>query len=233
MRYHNRLLITYLVTALVVLCALEGAREACAQQPPEPEPGDTPLWRHGPPPGFERFQEFAKRFRDGTHKNKEELAELIEVVRAWRMMKEVGLSEEQTLAALKLGRELKTHAGKIKKQREQALHELEKLLDDPDAKDAAIAKQLQRIDQLDERHRKLMRDYERRVRSGLTVRQQAKRELFKTRFEGDLRKHIEYIRRRHRTVPHGKQWEGKQRPPAPSPPEQDAPPPTAEPPAPD
>jgi|GEM_PF-6517261 len=224
MRHHDRLLITCLITALAFLCTLGLTREACAQQRPEPEPTDAPVWRHGPPPGLERFQEFAKRFRDGAHKNKEELAELIEVVRAWRMMKEVGLSEEQTLAALKLGRELKAHGGKIKKQREQALEELKKLLDDPDTKDAAIAKQLRRIEQLDERHRKLMRDYERRMRSGLTVRQQAKRELFKTRFEGDLRRHIEHIRRRHRTMPHGRQWEGKQPPGEPS--EPDAPPPT-------
>jgi len=217
MKHQNRSLITYLVTALAFLCMLEVAREACAQQPPEPEPPDAPLRRPGPPPGFERLRESVQRFRDGAHKSKEELAELIELVRAWRMMKEVGLSEEQTLAALKLGRELKTHVAKIKKQRERALQELKKLLDDPDTKDAAIAKQLDRIEQLDERHRKLMRDYERRMRSGLTIRQQAKRELFKTRFERDLRRHIEHIRRQHETMSHRKQWEGKQ-PPAPQPP---------------
>jgi hypothetical protein len=226
MRHHKGLLIAYLATALAFLGALQVAREACAQQPPEPEPGVAPVPHHGPPPGLERFQEFAERFRDGAHKNKEEIAELIEVVRAWRMMKEVGLSEEQTLAALKLGRELKTHAGKIRNQQEQALRELKKLLDNPDTKDEAIAKQLQKIEQLDERHRRVMRDYERRMRSGLTVRQQAKRELFKTRFEGDLRRHIEHIKRRHATTPRERPHEGGQPPVPPAPPGPDAPAPT-------
>ena len=230
MRSKYRRFVTCLATTLALFCVLQLAGKALAQDSPDPEPGAAPAWRHGAPPGLDRFHRFADRFRDGAQKNKEELAELIELVRAWRMMKEVGLSEEETLRTLKLGREMKGQAGKIRKQREHALRELKKLVDDPGAKDEAIAKQLQNIERIDDRQRKLVREYERRMRSGLTVRQQAKRELFKTRFEGDLRRHIEHIRRQHGGALREKRREGRHPPAAPTRPGSMPPSPAHEPP---
>ena len=179
-----------LAAIVAIVCAPQLAVQAVAQDRPVPEPRVTPPQRHGPPRGIERFRSFAERFRGGE-RDEDDLAELIELVAAWKMMKEVELSEEQTLKMLKLGREMREQGGKIKKQRERLLRELNKLLDNPDAKNEAIARQLQKLEHMDERRRRLVREYERKMRSGLTLREQAKLLIFKTRYEGEMRRRIE------------------------------------------
>jgi len=202
-----------LVIMLAAFCTLHLAANAAAQDESAPRPRVAPPKRHGRQAGFERFNAFAERLRTTAEKEEEDLAELIELVRAWRMMKEVGLSEEDTLKMLKLGREMKRQNGQIGEQRKRVMLGLKRLLDDPDAKDEAIKKELEKIDRLDERQRRVAREYERRMQAGLTVRQQAKLRLFRTRFEGDMRRVIEFVRRQHAGALRDGPRQGKQPPP--------------------
>jgi hypothetical protein len=115
---------------------------------------------------------------------------------------------------LKLGREMKTQSGQVAQQRKRVMLGLKKLLDDPETEDKAINKEIQKLDRLDEKQRRIAREYERRMGAGLTVRQQAKLQLFKTRFEEDMRRLIEFVRRQHAgALPNGPR-QGKQPPPA-------------------
>ncbi len=202
-----------LAIVLAVSSTLQFAVNAAAQDESAPPPRAASPKRHGRHPGFERFNAFAERFRSGAEKGEEDLAELIELVRAWRMMKEVELSEEEALKMFKLGREMKREFGQVGEQRKRVMLGLKRLLDDPDSKDEAIKKELEKLDRLDERQRRVAREYERKMEAGLTVRQQAKLRLFKTRFEGDMRRVIEFVRRQHAGALRNGTWQGKQPPP--------------------
>ena len=202
-----------LAIMLVMLCAPPFAVNTVAQDRPVEQPEVAPPQRHGRQGGFERFSALAERLRTRAKEEEEDLAELIELVRAWRMMKEVGLSEEEALNMLKLGREMKRQSGQVAQQRKRVLLELGKLLDDPDAEDEAIKKQLDKLERINERQRKLVSDYERKMLDGLTVRQQAKFQLFKTRFERDIRRLIELVRWKQPGAHRDRSWE-RRRPPA-------------------
>ena len=200
---------------LATLCGPQLAVNAAAQDKPvQPARRVAPPQRHGRQAGFERFNAFAERLRTRVNEEEEDLAELIELVRAWRMMKEVGLSEEEALKMLKLGREMKTQSGQVAQQRKRVMLGLKKLLDDPETEDEVIKKELQKLDRLDERQRRIAREYERRMGAGLTVRQQAKLRLFKTRFEGDMRRLIEFVRRQNAGALRDGPRQGMQPPPA-------------------
>jgi hypothetical protein len=202
-----------LAMTLATLYTLQCAANAAAQDESAPPPGAAPPKRHGRQPGLERFNAFAQRLRTRADQGEEDLTELMELVRAWRMMKEVGLSEEEALNMLKLGREMKRQIGQLGEQRKRVMLGLTKLLDNPDAKDESIKKELQKLDRIDERQRRIAREYERKMEAGLTVRQQAKLRLFKTRFEGDMRRLIEFVKRQQAGAVRDAPWQGKQPPP--------------------
>lgn len=210
-------LAVFLAFILLALCAPESAVNADTQEEPvEPSRRVEPPQRHGRHEGFEgfeRFNAFAQRLRTRAKEEEEDLAELIELVRAWRMTKEVGLSEEEALKMLRLGREMKQQSGQVAQQRKRVMLGLKKLLEDPNAEDETIKRELQKLDRLDERQRRIAREYEQRMGAGLTVRQQAKMRLFKARFEGDMRRVIEYVRRQHAGAMRDGPRPGKQPPP--------------------
>jgi len=188
------------VASLMILVAAYSAPQftggAAAQPTSTEESRVAPPKRPMPPREEDRFRQFVERHRD-TKLNKENLTQLIELVRAWRMMQEVGLTEEQSLKFLHLRREMKEQAGKIAKQRERAQRELKKLLDDPQAEDATIARQIETLERIEEKGHALFREHEKKMLSELTVRQQAKLKLFKIGFERDMRGLIEHIKERH------------------------------------
>lgn len=205
-----------LAVMLAIVCVPQFAANAAAPAKPVTQPSVAQKHRRRTQARWERFNEFAQRLRIKAKEEEEDLAELIELVRVWRMMKEVGLSEEQALEMLKLGREVKKESGKVAEQRKRAMLGLRRLLDDPDTSDQAIKKELEKLDDLEERQRRIAREHDRRMRAGLTVRQQAKLQLFRTRFEGDIRRVIEFVRRQQAGALHDGPRHGRQpHPPGP------------------
>jgi len=207
-----------LAFVLATLCAPQFPVNAATQDKPvQPPRRVAQKQRRRPQARWDRFNEFAQRLRVRAKEEQEDLAELIELVRAWRMMKEVGLSEEQALKMLKLGREMRKQSGQVAEQRKRVMLGLNRLLNDPDAKDGAIKKELEKLDRLEEKQRRIAREHDRRMRAGLTVRQQAKLQLFKTRFEGDMRRVIEFVRRQQAGALRDGPRHGRQPPPPDSP----------------
>jgi hypothetical protein len=90
---------------------------------------------------------------------------------------------------------MKQEAAKIGKHREEAERELRKLLEDPETEDELILEKLKALRSFGGEYVALRREYEAKMVEGLTVRQRAKLELFKSRFEKDMRRLIHRVGR--------------------------------------
>jgi Spy/CpxP family protein refolding chaperone len=150
---------------------------------------------------WEGFREFARR-HGGKDVREQEIPEIIELVRAWRMMKEVGLTEEESAKLFGLRREIRRKAAELAEQRERARDELRKLVDDPQTTNEAIAAQLKALEKIEERRAALRSERESTMPERLSVRQQAKFKLFSYHFDRHVRErliqHIEERRERER-----------------------------------
>jgi len=145
---------------------------------------------------WEDFHEFARR-HGGQDLRELEIPEIIELVRAWRMMEEVGLTEEESVKLLNLRRQIRHKAAELAEQRERARDELKELLDDPQSTDDAIAAQLKALENIEEERAALRRERNRTMPEGLSVRQRAKFELFRYHFNRHVRERlIRYIEER-------------------------------------
>ena len=188
--------IVCLATLLAICFAAKFASEAQAEhsraQERESAPRESSI-RHQE---FERFRQFAKRH--GVEDMSEEgIGEIVELVRAWRMIKEVGLAEEESLRFLDLRREMREKTAEIAEQREPVQDTLEELVGDSEATDDEIAKRLKALEEIEERDTALRRQYEKRMVEGLSVRQRAKLKLFTSHFDRDVRRRlIQRIRER-------------------------------------
>jgi len=202
MMNRHKLWLTSGVTVVAICLAVQLTGQAIAEEKPDrprPEPGFAPPPLSPGPPGLPqgpgRFDAFMGRHL-GSDMDKKDVEELLHVVRAWRMMKEVGLTEEQTLKFLNLERKMKEESAKLGKEREQVQRDLLKLVEDPKSDDAAITKQLQALEQLEQKQLEVLRESDQKMRGDLTVRQRAKLKLFRVRFERDMRRLIEHVRER-------------------------------------
>lgn len=145
---------------------------------------------------WEDFHEFARR-RSDKDVREQEIPEIIELVRAWRMIKEVGLTEEESVKLLALRREIRNKRAELAEQRERARDELRKLVGDPQSTDDVIAKHLKVLEKLEESCAALRRERENTMPGRLTVRQRAKFELFRYHFDRHVRERlIRYIEER-------------------------------------
>ena len=188
--------IVCLATLLAICFAAKFASEAQAErsrtQERESAPKESSI-RHRE---FERFRQFARR-HGVEDMSEEDIHEIVELVRAWKMMKEVGLAEEESLRFLDLRREMREKAAEIAEQREQVQETLEELVGDPEATDDEIARRLKALEGIEERDTALRRQYEKRMVEGLSVRQRAKLKLFTSHFDRDVRRRlIQRIRER-------------------------------------
>jgi hypothetical protein len=179
---------------VTVCLAAEAQREEGRGRESEPE--EQPRGEE-----WGEFREFAGR-HGGEDLRELEIPEIIELVRAWRMIKEVGLTEEESARFLDLRRKRREKRAELAEQRRQAQDELRKLVDDPQSTDDAIATQLKALETIEERRAALRRQRERTTAEGLSVRQRAKLKLFRYHFDRHVRErliqHIEERRERGR-----------------------------------
>ncbi len=185
-------LVIVLAVCFAVCLAAEAQRERPEGRGREAEPEERSIPREE----WEGFGEFARR-HGGKDVREQEIPEIIELVRAWRMMKEVGLTEEESVRFLDLRREMREKRAELAEQRERARDELRELVDDPQSTDDAIAKQLKALQKIEESRAALRRQHEKTTAEGLSVRQQAELRLFRYHFDRHVRERlIQYIEER-------------------------------------
>jgi len=148
-------------------------------------PARGPMGRGQMPP------EIAQRF--GT----EDINELIEVVRVWRLSRELELTEEQALKLLISNDKHREATQKMRQQQQRLITELRKAVREG-GKREATEDILEKIDALDERRVRAELDHQQQMLDGMNIEQKAKYYLFRSRFDQDVRKLIgQIMQKRH------------------------------------
>jgi len=155
-------------------------------EPEQDEPQEREGRRRGPPP------EFRERFR-----NEEDIRELIEVVRVWRMSRELDLSEKQALKLLVISDKHREAVGEMREQRQGVIDNLRDALDE--GKDGSeIETLIERVDEIDGRMARAEREQRKQLLEGLSPEQKARFYVFRRQFERDVRETIRHIMERRR-----------------------------------
>jgi len=155
-------------------------------EPEQDEPQEREGRRRRPP------SEFIERFR-----NEEDIRELIEVVRVWRMSRELDLSEDQALKLLMITDKHRKAIGEMWEQRRRVIDELHDALDEGKG-DSELETLIGRVDEIDVRMAHAEGEHHKQLLDGLSPEQKARFYVFRPRFERDVRETIRRIMERRR-----------------------------------
>jgi hypothetical protein len=150
-------------------------------EPERDEPQEREGRRRRPP------DEFIDRFR-----HEDDFRELIEVVRIWRMSRELDLSEGQALKLLMVSDKHRKAIWKMRQQQRQVIEELHKALDEG-KDDSKIEELIGNVDEIDAQIAHAERDHRQKLFEGLSLEQKAKFYVFRPQFERDVRGTIRRI----------------------------------------
>jgi len=147
-----------------------------------PEPPAHPGMMRGPMMRGGRMPDkFAERF------TREEIRELIEVVRVWRMSRELELTEEQALKLLMANDEHRESVEKMHAEKQGILADLRKALDSEESDGERIEELIEKMDSIDAKLGQAEKEHRDQLLDGLTPEQKAKFYVFRFKFERDIR----------------------------------------------
>ena len=130
--------------------------------------------------------------------NSKDISELVELVKIWRMSREIGLSQEQTLKILDANDTQRKKVAQLHQQQQRLIGELRKAVQNKGSKKnlSSLTKKIAAIDK-----EKLQAELDRQelLLEGMTPQQKAKYYIFRTRFDQDVRGIINQIMKRRRT----------------------------------
>jgi len=155
-------------------------------EPERDEPQEREDRRQRPP------DEFIDRFR-----NEEDIRELIEVVRVWRMSRELHLSEKQALKLLMISDKHREAVGEMRDQKRRVVDELREALEQGQS-GSELETLIGRIDEIDLRMVRAEGEYHKQLLDGLSSEQKARFYVFRRRFDRDVRETIRHIIERRR-----------------------------------
>ncbi len=150
------------------------------------EPQEREGRRRRPP------DEFRERFR-----NEEDIRELIEVVRVWRMSRELNLSEEQALRLLMITDKHREAIGEMQAQQRRVIDDLRDALGEGKG-GSEIETLIGRVNEIDVQIAHAEGQHRQKLLDGLSLEQKARFYVFRPRFERDVRETIRRIMERRR-----------------------------------
>jgi hypothetical protein len=165
-------------------------------EPERDEPQEREDRRRRPP------DEFIDRFR-----NEDNIRELIQVVRVWRMSREMDLSEEQALKLLMVSDKHRKTVGEMREQQQQVIDKLHEALDEENG-GSEIETLIAKVDEIDGQLAHVERDHRQKLLEGLSLEQKAKFYVFRPQFERDVRHTIRRIMERRREADEEEEEEG-------------------------
>ena len=155
-------------------------------EPERDEPQEREGRRRRPP------SEFRERFR-----SEEDIRELIEVVRVWRMSRELDLSEEQALRLLMITDKHREAIGEMRDQKRRVIDELREALDEGKS-GSEIETLIGRVDEIGVRMAHAEGEHHKQLLDGLSPEQKARFYVFRPQFDRDVRETIRRIMERRR-----------------------------------
>lgn len=126
------------------------------------------------------------------------MRDLVEVAKVWRMGRELELSEEQTLKLLRVNDEHRRNTARLRQQQTRLINDLRRSLPGKKENSKQIQGLLKRIESVDEQRLRSELDRQKKLLEDMSVQQKAKYYIFRTRFDKDMRGIIEQIMRRRR-----------------------------------
>ena len=126
---------------------------------------------------------------------KENVRKQISSVKAWQLTEDLNLSEEQAQALFPAQKAYEDRKEQLRKERQAAEKELDKLLGAKEKDEALIKEKMSRLKSIDEQTRSNEDQFQVKISKILTVEQQAKYELFAKKFDNRLRQMIKDIKR--------------------------------------
>lgn len=127
-------------------------------------------------------------------RDREEVREQIRSVKIWQMTRDLGLSEKQAHEFFPALEDFENRSRQLREARHITQQELEMLLDEGQTDSERVQRLLVYLHDLDERERDIEQRFTRKRNGILTIRQQARYELFERKFRKNLRKMIQDIR---------------------------------------
>ncbi len=204
MRYKgNRpsgLILRWSMAAALGVAVAAQAVPAFADEPEQPERDAQarPVRPRGPGPhGRTGRRQMPPEFRERF--DSDDIKELIDVVRVWRMKRELDLSEEQALKLLMATDAHREAVSRMREQQQRVIDELREALDERKGREE-IEKLIERIDAIDVQLMRAEQEHRQKLMAELSFEQKAKFYEFRPRFERDVWRAIKRIMERRRSA---------------------------------
>jgi Spy/CpxP family protein refolding chaperone len=129
-------------------------------------------------------------------RERKQVREQIRSVKVWQLTRDLELSEKQAYEFFPILEQYDRRGQQLKAQRRVSERELESLVKDGDDGDARVQTLLRHLRDLDMQLDENKSVFQAKIRSILTIKQQAHYELFEKKFEANLRQMIDELRKR-------------------------------------
>ncbi|OIN97904.1 hypothetical protein COY52_08770 [Candidatus Desantisbacteria bacterium CG_4_10_14_0_8_um_filter_48_22] len=181
----NRRFTSKPIYLFLIIFLFAAALNAAAQVgPPWPEKDKKPEQKGNPAPPAEE-----------QGYKKEELREMLETLRVWKMTKALELTEEQSLKIFPRMNEIEKAREAAGKVRAQAAEELKKMVNSPAGPDREkISEKLAGIEKAESELRSKEEKFREEIKSLLSPVQQAKLVIFLKDFEEDVKRMVAEVR---------------------------------------